>query len=103
MKTLVVVLSCLISSIVFAVDLGRYVGFTIAGKKTIAGFQDEDGKHDTSFEGCNYGRRILFDDETYLTCTSYGYSYAYRPEAILLVRAGTWVMLVGDNSYQMRN
>jgi hypothetical protein len=103
MKAVVLMLSCLTCSIVFAVDLGRYVWYTIAGKKTIAGFQDEDGKHDTSFEGCNYGRKILFDDQTYLTCTSCGYSYAYRPEAILLVRSGTWVMLVGENSYQMSN
>src|SRR5208282_2419751 len=75
-------------------DLGDYVGYTIAAKKTIAGYQDQDGKRDSSFVGCNFGRKIIFDDQTFLTCSSYSYTYAYRPEAILLVRNGSWIMVV---------
>jgi hypothetical protein len=103
MKALVSVLICLTCSTVLASDLGSYVGYTIAAKKTIVGFVDEDGERDSSFKGCKYGRKIIFDDQTYLTCGTYSYTYAYRPDAIILVRGGSWLMLVENESYEMRN
>lgn len=81
--------------------LSDYIGFTIAAKKTIVGRID-DGERDDDFEGCDYGRIIIFDDNTYLECAEYGYQYAYRPEAILLVRSGRVVMIVEDDAYDMR-
>jgi hypothetical protein len=84
-------------------DMGRYVGYVIAAKKTIVGYQNSDGKREDSFEGCDFGRAIIFDDGTYLTCSGYGYQYAYRPEAILLVRNGSWKMIVNSSAYDMRN
>ena len=83
--------------------LGDYVGYVIAAKKTIVGYQNSDGKRADSFEGCDFGRAIIFDDNTYLTCSGYGYQYAYRPEAVLLVRNGSWKMVVGGSTYDMRN
>jgi hypothetical protein len=87
---------------VLANDLGEYVGYTIVAKKTIVRYVDKDGNGKDSFEGCNYGRKIIFEDQTYLTCASYGYHYAYRPEALLLVRNGSWIMLVDDESFDMQ-
>ncbi len=86
-----------------AADLNRYVGYTIAAKKTIVGYVDADGKRKDTFEGCNFGRRIVFDDRTYLTCSEFGYQYSYRPDAILLVRNGSWKMVVEGSEYDMRN
>ncbi len=86
-----------------ATDLGRYVGWTIAAKKNIAGYVDEKGNEKSQFDGCNFNWKIIFDDRTVLTCTSYSYHYAYRPEAILLVRNNSWIMLVDGDAYDMRN
>jgi hypothetical protein len=103
MNKMLLIFMPLAFSTVFASDIGQFVGYTIAAKKTIAGYQDDNGKSDSSFEGCNFGRKIIFADQTYLTCTSYSYQYAYRPEAILLVRNGSWIMLVESERYDMRN
>lgn len=84
--------------------LAKYVGFSIVAKKTITGWIDQDGsKKGDSFEGCEYGRLIIFDDNTYLTCTAYGYQYDYMPDAILMVKSGKIVMIVGDQAYDMIN
>jgi hypothetical protein len=82
--------------------LADYIGYTIAAKKTIVGWVDEGReKKGEAFEGCQYGRVIIFDDRTYLKCAEYGYQYAYRPEAVLLVRSGRIVMIVEDDAYDM--
>jgi hypothetical protein len=86
-----------------AVSFAQYVGYTIAGAKYIKGYVTKDGEFKTQFDGCDFGRQIVFDDGTYLTCTQYGYHYAYHPEAVLLVRHGEWVMIVDDKAYDMRN
>jgi hypothetical protein len=86
-----------------ATDLGRYVGWTIAAEKTITGYIDEKGNEKSQFDGCNYNWTIIFDDRTVLTCTGYSYHYAYRPQAILLVRNHSWIMLVDGDAYDMRN
>jgi hypothetical protein len=104
MKRKLLVVGALCSSLgCNASDIGDYVGWTIVAKKTIASYVDKDGNSKEQFDGCDFGRRIVFEDQTYLTCQSYGYQYAYRPTAILLVQGGSWVMVVGDNAYRMRN
>ena len=85
-----------------AETLADYIGYTIAAKKTVVGWVDDDGeKKGDSFEGCQHGRIIIFDDRTYLKCGGYGYQYAYRPEAVLLIRSGQIVMIVEDDAYDM--
>jgi hypothetical protein len=86
-----------------ASDIGRYVGWTIAAKKTITGYIDENGKRESQFNGCNYNWKIIFDDSTYLTCEGYSYHYAYRPDAVLLVRNNSWTMLVENEAFDMKN
>ena len=84
-----------------AYDLSSYVGYTIVAVKTISKSIDDDGE-ETSFRGCSYGRIIVFDDGKYVTCSSYGYQYAYRPRAIILSNGSSMVMIVGDDVYQVR-
>lgn len=85
------------------IDAGDFIGYTIAAKMTITGWQDTSGEKTKgdSFEGCTYGRKIIFDNRLALTCTTYSYSYSYRPTAILLVKDGSIVMVVNGNSYSM--
>ena len=50
------------------------VGYTILSVKTVDG----------DFEGCDFDKKIIFTDGTYVTCMGYGYQYSYMPKAILL-------------------
>ena len=85
-----------------ASKLRRYVGYTVLDTKTIKGWVSEDRKkHGDSFEGCEFGRLIIFDDNTYLRCTGYSYEYSYRPEAVILARGKSFVMIVDDDAYDM--
>ena len=81
--------------------LSQYVGYSILGVKTIAGYSDKDGKSKEEFDGCDFGRTIAFSDNTYAKCAGYGYQYAYRPEVLLLARGGSLVMIVEGTAYQM--
>ena len=106
MKGFIVILGLiLIGSVAKAVDVSNYPGYTIVGTKTIVGYVQEDGSKktsDDSFEGCDFDRKIIFDDRTYLVCTGYSYHYAYRPEATLLTNGSSWVMIVDDEAFEMR-
>lgn len=80
--------------------LSKYQGYTIAAVKTIDKWVSDDRtKSGDSFEGCDFGRYIVFDDGTYLRCNEYQYDYGYRPEAVILTKGSRVVMLVGDDSY----
>ena len=85
-----------------ASDLEQLTGYSIAATKTIVGYRDEDGKTGTDFQGCQYGRKIIFDDNTYLTCSEYNYQYSYRPKVVLLTDGSQIKMVVGDHIYNMR-
>lgn len=82
--------------------LSRYVGYTIVDVKTIEKYVDRDkGKTGDAFEGCDFGRYIVFTDGTYLRCASYDYTYEYRPEAVILVKGSNLIMIVGNDVYEM--
>jgi hypothetical protein len=85
-------------------ELSRYVGYTIIAEKTVDHWISEDGqKKGDSFEGCEFGRVIIFTDGTFLRCVSYSYHYSYRPDAIILARGSTFVMIVDDEAFDMTN
>lgn len=60
-----------------------------------------------AFEGCDYGQRVPLDNDLTLRCNSYGYSYAYRPPAIIFAKgtvAGAPVhikALINGHAYDM--
>jgi hypothetical protein len=82
-------------------QLNEFVGYTIVANKTIVGWYDNDGKKGDSFEGCNFNRVIVFDDNRTLTCAEYGYQYAYRPTATILSNGASIKMVVESDVYDM--
>ena len=60
-------------------DLGDLQGYTIVAEETIA-----------DFEGCEHGKIIQFESGRSVTCSEYGYQYAYYADAVILVRAMTY-------------
>lgn len=66
-------------------ELERMIGYVIVATKTVEGWR-EDGKREDGFSGCSHGRVIVFTDGTALTCSTYNYSYAYRPTAIIFAK-----------------
>ena len=103
---LVFLLALLIVGPAFGIDWNQYQGYTIVGSKTIVGYIQINGskrKEGDSFSGCRFNRWIVFEDNTVLKCTGYDYQYEYRPEAVILVRNGSWVMIVDGEEYDMEN
>jgi hypothetical protein len=83
-------------------QLEQLIGYTIVDVKTVEGWYDEDGEKGDSFEGCDYGRVIVFSDDRILECSTYHYHYAYRPRAVILSNGSSFKMIVDDHVYDMR-
>lgn len=60
--------------------LRRLEGWTIISVTTVDG----------EWRGCDFRRVIRFADGSGYTCASYGYSYAYRPEAVLFGKRASY-------------
>lgn len=71
-------------------QLEQLSGWTIVGSKQISGYVKDDGSEESSFEGCEHGRVLLFSDGSGVRCQSYGYQYAYMPTAIILAKSITY-------------
>jgi hypothetical protein len=69
-----------------ACNLDRVIGYTLVAKKTVVAFIQDDKRED-SFSGCQFGRVLVFDDNTGVRCTGYSYNYAYRPDAYIFVNS----------------
>ncbi len=83
-----------------ASDFSGMEGWTVAAVTTVRG----------DFEGCDFDKRIRFDNGWTLTCSGYSYSYAYRPDAVIFSKAveirgrGYWMVkvLIDDEFYDMQ-
>lgn len=55
-----------------------------------------------AFEGCDFNRRVVFDNGLFLVCSSYSYHYAYRPDVLILksVRTGAIKILIDDEEFE---
>jgi hypothetical protein len=80
----------------FACELDEMVGWTLIARKTIEGRIDK-GVRKEDFEGCEYDRIIVFDDNTGVRCTSYSYHYSYRPTAYVWANGSALKMCVGSS------
>lgn len=78
-------------------DLDDLVGYTLIASKYVSGFYKNEEKK-SGFEGCDYGRIIIFDDGTGVRCTSYSYSYSYHPKAYIFSDGSSLKMCVGSSS-----
>lgn len=84
--------------------LDQLVGYKIVASETIVGFYDSNGKAYTTFIGCDYGRTILFADNTKLTCNDYLFiGEEYQPSAVILYNGVNIKMVVGSNIFDMRS
>ena len=82
-------------------ELARMKGFTILGAFTVTGFVEKNGKKSDSFEGCDFGRRIILDDSFTVECEEYDYRYAYMPKAIVFGDGTSLRMLVSGRLYRI--
>lgn len=102
-KAIIILVFCFFTTQMYAnlsYELKELTGYTINGSKTIIGWVQDD-KNDDDFEGCDYGREIIFEDNTVLTCAEYNYEYSYRPTAIILSNGIYFKMIVNDKVYDM--
>lgn len=83
--------------------LSNLVGYTVIDSKTITGWYNANGKKHDGFEGCDYGRVIIFDDNTTLKCEGYNYQYEDQPTAAILSNNLSIRMVVGNSIYHMSN
>ena len=82
-----------------ASDFTDLEGWTVAAVTTVRG----------DFEGCDHDKLIRFDNGWLLTCAEYSYSYSYRPDAVIFVKAidfrgrSYWMVkaLIDDEFYEM--
>jgi hypothetical protein len=92
--------------LIYAADaagvMSRLEGYTIILSGTITGYRDRNGKREDSFNGCDFDRLIIFDDNKALTCNTYSYTYSYRPTAVILSNGSSFKMVVGGEIYDMR-
>lgn len=82
------------SSANLASKLRSLVGWTIIHSGSVTGYIDKDGKKKDSYEGCEYGRKLIIDYQYVVTCQTYTYSYAYNPDAVLFAKSGSFKLLV---------
>lgn len=83
-----------------ASDFSELEGWTIAAVTSV---RDE-------FEGCDFDKRIRFDNGWTLTCGGYSYSYSYHPDAVIFTKAfpfkgkNYWMLkvLIDDEFYDMQ-
>jgi hypothetical protein len=81
-------------------DLSRVVGFTLIAKKTVVAYI-EDGKRVDGFNGCNFDRVLVFEDNTGLRCDGYNYAYAYMPDAYLFAASTSIKGCIEDEWYDL--
>ncbi len=53
------------------------------------------------FNGCDYGKRYVLDNDLILECKSYKYSYSYRPQAVLVTDGIKTVAIIGGDEYEV--
>ncbi len=82
-----------------ASDFSGLEGWTVAAVTQV---EDE-------FEGCDFDRRIEFDNGLTLTCSTFSYTYSFRPDAVIFFKStqykgrSYWLVkaLIDDEFYDM--
>jgi hypothetical protein len=77
-------------------DLDEVIGYTLIAAKYVRGYI-ENGEMKYDFEGCSFGRVIVFDDNTGARCTSYSYTYAYHPKAYIFLLGQSIKVCIGED------
>jgi len=83
-------------------NIGNYIGYTIVSSHRVTGHINDDGEEESSYLGCSYGRVLIIDNNKQVTCQDYGYSYAYRPEMVLLSKGSSLIACIKDDVFNIR-
>lgn len=52
------------------------------------------------FEGCDYDKRYELDNGLVFVCSTYSYSYSYRPEVKIIIPSGGYpIVYINDEQY----
>jgi hypothetical protein len=93
MRALIAVALVFVASFAIAADLEDLAreGYAVV----------EETRVDGEFEGCDFDKRIPFTNGLVFVCSSYNYSYSYRPEVLILqhVRNGDIKVLINGRDY----
>lgn len=87
--------------VAIACDLSNYVGWTVIYSGTVTGHIDDDGEEQSSFNGCAHGRILIVDYTKTVTCNEYNYSYAYRPDIVVLSDGVSMRACIDDEMYSI--
>lgn len=78
------------------------MGWQIVYEGTVTGYVNENGEMEDSFEGCEHGRVLIVDYDKSITCAEYSYSYAYRPDIVILSNGSSMEACIDDEMYDVR-
>ena len=82
-------------------DFSRYVGYSIIYSGTVTGYIDSDGKQKDSFEGCEHDRVLIVDYNKQVVCSTYSYSYSYRPDIVILKQGYSAIAIIDGEKYDI--
>ncbi len=78
------------------------VGSQLLARKTITAWI-EQGREQDGYQGCTFGRVLVFGDRTGVACTSFNFQFAFRPQAeIWAVGGGGWLLCVDGNEMDVQ-
>jgi hypothetical protein len=93
-RTLIVSIFFLTATVVAAADLEDLArqGYAVV----------EETRVDGEFEGCDFDKPIPLTNGLVFICSTYSYSYSYRPEVLILqhVRDSDIKVLINDREYR---
>lgn len=84
------------------VDVSDYVGWQIIHSGTVTGYIDDNGVEQDSFEGCEWGRRLIIDYSLAVTCATYNYTYSYHPDIVVLSNGSSLAACIEDEMYDVQ-
>jgi len=61
----------------------------------------DNGERADGFKGCDYGRILVFEDNTGPRCDEHNYAYAYRPDAYLFATSNSIKGCIEDEWYDL--
>lgn len=83
-------------------ELARMEGYTIVHAGTVTGYINDDGeKEENTFRGCTHGRKLIIDNRYEVTCREYSYSYAYRPDIVILTNGPNARAIIDEEVYDI--
>lgn len=96
-KLLFIILATVLNANI--IDYSDLKGYTLIEVKKVQG----------TFNGCNYDTKIVFTDNTTVTCSTYTYAYAFNPEAAIFAQKTIYKgkdymllkMIVNDKIYDL--